>query len=372
LGSDYSGAATGGLTLAQLGLPGAISTQYLRRDNSSIAGYGSLDIRVTPQLKLVLGARYSHDTVREETFTGNLNSRFVIGALTPQTHPVVAYPKITSNRFTPSGSISFEPNEDMNVYATIGTGYQTGGFNASACNGSTTLATCQYEPETLTSYEVGYKARLFDRKLQFNLAAFYLDYRNLQRNQRFFYQVNGTTVQVDTTTNAARASGRGVELEFLARPTDAVSFDGSVGYQDSRYDSYPNAPVRVALSGAPQLRDLSGDALPFAPKWTASVAGNITGSHALGQFRLRAELQYRDSYATADGPFYIYQIRPQTNINLSAETGIAKGVTVAVRARNLLNKQYIINQSYDAGFTGQFYVARSEPRYVWGEIRFDF
>ncbi|MBB4633249.1 TonB-dependent receptor [Sphingosinicella soli] len=372
LGVDYGGPATGGLTLGQLGLPGAISTQYLRRDNSSLAGYGSVDIRVTPQLKVVLGARYSHDTVREETFTGNLTSRFVIGAVTPQVHPIVAYPKITSNRFTPSGSISYEPNDDMNLYATIGTGYQTGGFNASACNGSTTLASCEYKPETLTSYEIGYKARLFDRKLQFNLAAFYLDYRNLQRNQRFFYQVDGSTVQIDTTTNAARASGRGVELEFQARPMEALSFDGSVGYQDSHYNSYPNAPVRVALSGAPQLRDLSGDALPYAPKWTGSVAANVTGNHALGEFRLRAELQYRDPYKTADGPFYIYQIKSQTNLNLSAETEIAKGVSIAVRARNVLNKQYIINQSYDASFTGQFYVARSEPRYVWAEVRFDF
>lgn len=372
LGLDYYGAATGGATLRQLGLAGAVSAQYQRNDDRSLAAFGSVEIRPIDRIKLVLGARYSHDTVRVETYTGNLTSRFVIGSLTPGTFPIIAYPKMTSDRFTPSASLSYEPNPNANLYLTVGTGYQTGGFNASACNGSTTLASCEYKPEKLVSYEAGYKARFFDRRLMVNLAAFYLDYRDLQRTQRFFYTTGGTTTQIDTTTNAAKARGRGVELEFQAKPTDHFSVDGSVGYQRTHYKEYKNAPVRVTASGAPQLVDLSGQELPYAPKWTASTAANYYGDYRWGTYRLRAETQFRDSYQNADGPFYLYRIPSQTNLNLSVETKLKNGLSLAVRGRNILGKRYIIDQSYDSGFTGKFYVARSEPRTVWGEIGFSF
>lgn len=372
LGKDYSGPTTGGYTLGQLGLPGAVSSQYQRDANSSLAMFGSATVRLAERLKLTLGGRYSHDTVQTETYTGNLNSRFVVGTLTPGTFPIVAYPKLTSNRFTPSASLSYQPSANTNLYFTFGTGYQTGGFNASACNGSTTLASCQYRPEKLMSYELGYKAKVFNDRLTINLAAFYLDYRDLQRTQRFFYTTGGNTVQIDTTTNAAKARGKGVELEFQARPTDHLSFDGSVGYQETGYRDYKNAPVRVTASGAPQLVDLSGQDLPYAPRWTSSTAANYRGHYGLGEYRLRAELQYRDGFQNADGPFYLYRISPQTNVNLSVETKFSNGLSFAVRARNVLGKRYIIDQSYDAGFTGKFYVARSEPRTFWGEIGYAF
>jgi len=374
LGPDYGSSATGGKTLAQLGLPGAVSAQYLRRDTDSLAAFGSVDIRLNEKLKVVLGGRYARDTNSEETYTGNLVSRFVIGTLTPQAFPVIAYPEIVSYRFTPSASVFYELTDNTNLYATVGTGYQTGGFNSSACNGTTKLASCKYLPEKLTSYEMGYKGRLFDRRLLVNVAAYYLDYQDLQRSQRFFYgsAQTGTTVQIDTTTNAAKATGKGVEIEFQARPAQSLNFDGSVGYQQMTYGKYQNAPVRVDASGAPQLRDLSGFDLPYAPKWTASLAANYAGHYALGDYRLRAEVQYRDKYRNADGPFDLYQIRAQTNINLTAETKLPNGVTLAVKGRNILDKRYVIDQSYDAGFTGKFYVARSEPRTWWVELRYDF
>ena len=372
LGTDYASAATGGKTLGQLGLPGAVSATYQRDDNSSLAAFGSVDVQMSDRLKLTLGGRYARDTTQEETYKGDLVSRLVIGTLTPPVLPIVAYPKIVSYRLTPSASLKYALDEETNVYFTVGTGYQTGGYNASGCNGTTTLAACQYRPEKLTSYEIGYKTRLFDRKLLLNAAAYYLSYSDLQRTQRFFYTTGATTVQIDTTTNAAKAIGKGVELEFQARPTPALSFDGSLGYQKAWYDQYFNAPVRVAGSAAPQLRDLSGEELPYAPNWTGSLAGNLNGETPLGAYRLRAEVQYRGDYRNADGPFYLYQIPAETKVNLSVENRFRNGVTLAVKARNIFDKRYIINQSYDASFTGKFYVARSDPRTYWLELRYDF
>ena len=67
--------------------------------------------------------------------------------------------------------------------------------------------------------------------------------------------------------NAASVVSKGVEVDFVSRPTSNLTFSGGVTYLDATFDSYPNA------QGPAGRIDLSGRPLSDAPEWSASLVG---------------------------------------------------------------------------------------------------
>ena len=64
------------------------------------------------------------------------------------------------------------------VYGYYARGFKSGGFNGRSDSASTGVL--PYGPETLWSYEAGFKTDWFDHKLRLNGDVFYNDYRNFQ------------------------------------------------------------------------------------------------------------------------------------------------------------------------------------------------
>ncbi len=73
-----------------------------------------------------------------------------------------------------------------------------------------------FDPEKVTSYEIGYKASLFDRRLRLALAGFYADYKDVQVPGSVGAVINGIPTFVGVTTNAGKATFKGLEVEALA------------------------------------------------------------------------------------------------------------------------------------------------------------
>ena len=99
----------------------------------------------------------------------------------------------TFTEFTPRASISFRPDDNNTIYASWSRGFKGGGFDprglstaAPDLNGSGTREPSEiydyflFDPERVTSYEIGYKANLFDRRLRLAIAGFYADYTDVQ------------------------------------------------------------------------------------------------------------------------------------------------------------------------------------------------
>ena len=80
----------------------------------------------------------------------------------------------------------------------------------SAAGGASTPLS--YGPDKVTNYEAGVKTELFDRRLALDLAAFYIDWKNVQLNQLSPF---GTSFY----TNAGKAVSKGVEATADWRPT---------------------------------------------------------------------------------------------------------------------------------------------------------
>lgn len=165
---------------------------------------------------------------------------------------------IEERDFSPKVGLKWTPNRVTSAYATFSRGFKSGGFNALPLSPDN-LA---FKGERATSYEIGAKTRLLDGAMNVSAAAFSTDFDNLQISS---FQNNSFVI-----LNAAAARSRGFEIDTRwLPPVQGLSLNGSMGFADARYKSYPNAPATAGSSASTQ--DLTGKRLAFAPRWTASL-----------------------------------------------------------------------------------------------------
>ena len=89
----------------------------------------------------------------------------------------------------------------------------------------------------MNSYEVGYKAQLFDRQLTLALAAFRMDYTDVQIPGSVACTVSGLPSFCGVVSNAGKARMQGIEAESHLR-LGGLTFAASLGYIDANYLSY--------------------------------------------------------------------------------------------------------------------------------------
>jgi outer membrane receptor protein involved in Fe transport len=123
------------------------------------------------------------------------------------------------------------------IYGSWSKGYKTGGWTTRLSNPLPTAP--NFDEEKATTFEVGLKSTLIDRKLQLNAAIFTTKYAGIQLN---FQQGVSPTIQ-----NAGNARLKGFELELTAAPADGFLINASVGFTDSKYTSVL-APAQVAAN----------------------------------------------------------------------------------------------------------------------------
>ena len=221
---------------------------------TSYAAFGQLVYSITPALRITAGARITHDRKQRNGFTAtckvDLSCTSVGDSLT------VNAADVSYSRTTWKAGIDYDLNDTTLLYGSVSTGYKAGGFN-DGCERGTAVgcglaaSALYYQPETLTSYEVGVKTRLFDNMLRLNLSAFHYNYSNLQLSQvgPFCPDALNVPQTCNVTRNAAAAKVDGVELESTLTPTSADRIDFSVSYLNARYGTFfPNTVLFPAVN----------------------------------------------------------------------------------------------------------------------------
>ena len=192
------------------------------------------------------------------------------------------------DKVTPSLSLQKAFGDNMQGYLSANEGFKSGGFNGRA-NSASEVST--YDPETVWTYELGFKAASADRRLLGNFAVFYSDYEDFQARVS---EVQNPGAPIPTfafpVLNAAQLSISGVEFEGIALIGDASQVSAQVGWLDAEYDEFDDPRVDVN----PALADLH-EHVPFAPEWTARLAAQH--SFFLGNggvITLGGDVSYRD------------------------------------------------------------------------------
>lgn len=171
--------------------------------------------------------------------------------------------------FTWSLSPQFKLSEQAMVYARVATGYQPGGPNVALPG-----IPSKVDSSLLDSYEVGIKAQSADGRLQFDAAAYRIDWSDIQVAVSF----NG----IGGLVNGGEASSEGLEFAAGFRATDALTLGLNGAYTEAGVKSdftttvIPQDGFDVVLNTG-----LAGDRMPNVPKWSWSATGDYAFS--LGQ-----------------------------------------------------------------------------------------
>lgn len=342
--------------------------RFISQTATTYSAFGQLRWNIFETLELDAGARYTRE--RRTDFNGN---RYLHPRLTGS-RPVGDYfdRAKTFTDWSPEATLTWHPVTDQTIYAAYKTGYKSGGFSAPPV--LTTLFTdlgTRFEPEDVEGFEVGYKARLFDRRLNFELAAYRYNYSN-QQVSVFIPEALGFIV-----SNAGKSRVQGVEAQVTFRATTELTINAALGYNDAHFISYTGAacfPGQTAVQGClptgvgtATAQALSGRTLPRAPKW----AGNFGGVYEtpIGEtlkIRLSAGTVYSSRYNTTDSldPFTITKSFWKVNAAV-ALTSIDDKFEVALIGRNITDVYAAVNsQSKALGTAGNYNTYFGRPREV--------
>lgn len=255
--------------------PTSLNAQHgYDQQRRSTALYTEGTYSINDNMELTLGLRYTKDKLEFLDAFSNAYDDVPGNILFP------FYPSFdqTAEDENVSGRVIFNYiwSDDIRTYASYSRGYRSGTYNGFAYSSPSQVYFL--EPEELDSYEIGVKSRFNDGSIQLNGALFRYDYTNQQVQE---------IVGAIGFLRSLDADVTGAELEFLARPVSALTIRGSLGYLDSEYAG------GQSLSGV----DISGNWLPFASKWSASLGGDLTLMElAEGQVVLTGEANYVSKY----------------------------------------------------------------------------
>ncbi|HEX8643214.1 MAG TPA: TonB-dependent receptor [Allosphingosinicella sp.] len=346
-------------TGALIGLPGFTAATFGDVDTDTWAAFADVTFDLTDQFAVSVGGRYTHDRRRATVIRANYingpspalgGSGTQLGARTSDFQG-----EETFTQFTPRASITFEPDDNNTIYASYARGFKGGGFDprglstaAPDLNANGTREPSEifdyflFDPEQVSSYEIGYRASMFDRRLRFALAAFYADYTDVQVPGSVGAVINGIPTFVGVTTNAGAASFRGVELEMLSQLYRGdngarLNFSGTLGYLDAQYDEFiTNIPGTGPVDVADNRR------IQNTPRWTLSGTLDYTHPVGGGELSAIATLSYRSKTFQFETPSPYLDQPGYALLDASLVwTSQDDRYTIGLHGRNLTDRQYI-------------------------------
>jgi iron complex outermembrane receptor protein len=239
---------------------------------------------------------------------------------------------------------------ELFVYASAATGYKGGGVNPRpffgpsnpSCSPTPTPNCNQvqsFKPETLLTYELGFKADLFDRMLRINGAVFLNKYKDIQIT---LSQCPAAPCLLPA--NAGTADVKGAELEMRLKPTAGLTFDGSLSYLDFKYTSL-DPKTGLTLAG--------NYVTPYTPKWTGSFGVQYDWAIGSGVVSTRLDGEYQSEIFTDpnNSKWSKVDARFLANAHISYTTA-NKDWQVKLEVQNLLNKYYFSTVSDATGGLG--------------------
>jgi iron complex outermembrane receptor protein len=223
---------------------------------TNYAPFASVQFDVTDHLHLSAAGRYDTErrSIRENAdpkinpLSGASYNTCV--ALTGRTFDDCIN-KTTFHQFEPKASISYDLTGIGSIYASYGRGFKSGGFNPIGARqallaalpagvpASSVYVQDGYSKEVSTSYEVGTKLRLFNRKLGFNFAVFSTDISGAQQFAFF------PSVGIQATVSIDKVKARGFDMDLDYTLPFGLRVFGGYGYVDSKVKAFGGNPADV-------------------------------------------------------------------------------------------------------------------------------
>lgn len=332
-----------------------VVTQRSRYDDVQKSVFAQADFEVVPSVKLTAGLRYTDATLEYENFLAGPLYGTDVGTLTTV--------KPSTKKATPKFGVSYQVDDDNLVYANAAKGVRGGtaadpvGSNCdaeAAALGIDTATPRKIESDSIWSYEVGSKNKLFDGHLAIDASAYHQEWTNIQTN------VLLPQCQVLTTLNLGDAEIDGFDLSLMAVPLDGLTLGASVSRTNARYSS--------ALVIADSVVHSKGEPLEVAP-WMYHFSGEY-----------EVTVHDRDVYVRADYSHSTHNDKPldsasfltdpdlprtPANSSLDLRTGMRFGdLDISLFANNVLNENALLSLGHDSAGSGFYRSSTFRPRTI--------
>lgn len=315
------------------------------------AVFGEATYELTEALRLIGGLRYTDERKAYEV------TRLIGNPAAPTVgFTTVGSPGRThEQKWTWRVGADYKVTEDVFAYATVSTGFKSGAFQEQPSAATARVATA---PEEATNYEAGLKTEWFGRTLRVNIAAFHMDYTNLQRIAVIndFTGPPGTTTVITDTSDAVI---EGVEVESQWRAGRHWDFNLSYAFLDARYKTLIET-LQINADGSPLLNDSSGNRLSRTPRHKIVFgAAYETDEYDWGSLRASVSGNYEsDVFDDSSNNFQEYR-RARTVLDASLEYRINPTVSVTAWVNNLTNE---VTRTHVSASGGGLFVQYGPPR----------
>jgi outer membrane receptor protein involved in Fe transport len=385
-------------------------------DNEALSFFGQLDWHINDRLTATLGLNYTEDEkdatleqIEQDSFSSIDFVQLGFGAIFQQLvgmgldpalataqatalstteanpflplqavqflPPVLAYPnsvedgKTDDDEITYTFRLSYQLNDNINIYGGVGTGFKASSINMSrdslpfAANMAALQAagltlpnlgtgTRNADPEEATLIELGLKAK-FERGT-LNIAIFDQEIDNFQSNI-----FEGTGFKL---INAEKQSTEGIEFDLTYWPTDALRLSIAGTFLDPVFDSFTQSTVGDISGKTPA--GIHETSLSLAASYNFTIGGN--------EAYINGDYQYEDDVPTNDNIPASISSEEIKSLNLRAGLTIQNGLSLSIWARNLTNHRSISTAFRTVGGTGGVFGYPTQPRTYGMSIGMEF
>ena len=170
--------------------------------------------------------------------------------------------------------LDYKMVDDVLFYAGVSRGMKGGGFTA-PLDGLLPVSALSYEPEILTSYEIGVKSEWWDGRVRLNASAFHYDYEDYQGF--IFVGLTSVVVNNDATVD-------GAEVELYLSPSEGWDISFGVAVLDANVEDVLDDKTGIT---ADQDKTTS-------PELTANMLVRKGWAVDGGEFAVQVDGQYVD------------------------------------------------------------------------------
>lgn len=348
--------------------------QRFHQEQEAMAAFGNLGYQINDQWKVSVGLRITQDEVSmdhesdsfdppfPDGFGGGFNGSFSFLDGLPVWDSGTSGSEDYEDLSWKLG-VDYTPNENWLIYASVGTGYKSGGINVGFGDPREFNI---YDEETITAWEVGFKSTLWDGRGRLNVSAFYYDYEDLQ----VFDAARGAFSQLNILDNAPEADYYGAEAEFIVNPVEGLNLMLGASYLETEFGSF----IRQGFGFVPDL-DVKGNRNVFAPEWKfTGLVSYEWNTPSLMDGKMAASL----NWSWTDEVFHSIEntsdVRGKEHWLAGARLAwISQDdkLEIALWSKNLTDEEFRV-QSFDLASVGFVTSVPNRPRTYGAEILYRF
>jgi outer membrane receptor protein involved in Fe transport len=312
--------------------------------DTELAGFGEANFAVTSKLKLTAGVRVSQVGLKfAQANWGQLSAR-----ADPSAPFAFVQGETKDTPVTPKFGVQYQLAPNNMLYFNAAEGFRAGGVNVplnpQVCSAGLALfgltvndIPASYGPDTVWSYEAGGKFRLLDNRMQLNVAAFQIDWTQIQ------VTTSAQGCGQNWNQNGGTATSRGFDLQTEFRPTRNWTFNAQAGYTDAHY-TQPVLGPKPTVAGVTQAVTFNkGDPLGV-PMWQLAVGARYDRDILNLPSYLRVDYQFQGAYNTGSSLGTGNYVPFSRNVSENDQVNIRAGVTwknwdLNAYANNLLDSR---------------------------------